>query len=262
MKKIALFVAASFILLLPSTDMAGAGEYYQIKTYQIENEEQEARMDHFLENAFIPAMHRAGIFKIGVFKPIEGKNEEINEGKKFIMVFIPYESLQEFDGLTEVLAADEAYQYEGRDYIQATHDDPPYARIESILLKAFQAMPALSVPEFSSDNHQRVYELRSYEGATEKFYERKVEMFNEAGEVALFKKLDFNPVFFGEVISGAHMPNLMYMTTFSDEKSQEERWDAFRNHPEWIEMKDIEKYKNTVSNITKYLMYPTNYSGI
>ena len=58
------------------------------------------------------------------------------------------------------------------------------------------------------------------------------------------------------------MPNMMYMTTFSDEKSQEERWDAFQNHPEWLEMKDMEKYKNTVSNITRYLMYPTAYSGI
>lgn len=254
MKRLVVIFVTVIITLLPACETAEVRDYYQIKTYQIESEEQEARMDHFLENAFIPALHRACIYEVGVFKPIEGK--------KFIMVFIPYKSLQEFDDLAKVLAADEDFQHEGRDYIQATHNDPPYARIESILLKAFKAMPKFSVPELSSENHQRVYELRSYEGATEKFYERKVAMFNEEGEVALFKKLDFNPVFFGEVISGAHMPNLMYMTTFSDEKAQEERWDAFRNHPEWLEMKDLEKYKNTVSNITKYLMYPTAYSGI
>jgi len=254
MKRLAVIFLTVIITLLPACESAEVRDYYQIKIYSLDNEVQESRMDHYLENAFLPALHRAGMENIGVFKPMEGE--------KFIMVFIPYESLQEFDELAEILAADEAFQHEGRDYIQATHDDPPYARIESILLKAFKAMPKFSVPELSAENHQRVYELRSYEGATEKIYERKVEMFNEAGEVVLFKKLDFNPVFFGEVISGAHMPNLMYMTTFSDEKSQEERWDAFQNHPEWLEMKDMEKYKNTVSNITRYLMYPTAYSGI
>jgi hypothetical protein len=34
------------------------------------------------------------------------------------------------------------------------------------------------------------------------------------GEVPLFVRLGFNAVFYGEVIVGSHMPNLMYMTTF------------------------------------------------
>ena len=69
---------------------------------------------------------------------------------------------------------------------------------------------------------ERIYELRSYQGATEKYYRRKVEMFNEGGEVNIFKRLEFNPVFFGEVISGPAMPNLMYMTSFANEASQKE----------------------------------------
>ncbi|MEF8985351.1 MAG: NIPSNAP family protein, partial [Bacteroidales bacterium] len=70
------------------------------------------------------------------------------------------------------------------------------------------------------------------------------------------------PVFFGQALSSDHMPHLMYMTTFSDTTSQQEHWDAFGNHPDWQEMKEIERYQNTVSNITKYLMYPTDYSDI
>ena len=87
-------------------------------------------------------------------------------------------------------------------------------------------------------------------------------MFNEGGEVALFKKLEFNAVFYGEVISGSVMPNLMYMTTFKDMKSHDEHWDAFRNHPDWLKLKEVEKYKHTVSGSTKYLMHPTDYSDI
>ena len=87
-------------------------------------------------------------------------------------------------------------------------------------------------------------------------------MFNEAGEINLFLNLGFQPVFFGEVISGAAMPNLMYMTTFSSSASRAEHWDAFRNSPEWTVMKEIEKYKNTVSHIDKYLLQPTDYSDL
>jgi len=37
------------------------------------------------------------------------------------------------------------------------------------------------------------------------------------------------------------------MTTFADMKAHDERWDAFRNHPEWKALSAVEKYKNTVS---------------
>ena len=58
------------------------------------------------------------------------------------------------------------------------------------------------------------------------------------------------------------MPNLMYMTTFSDMASQEEHWNAFRVHPTWEKLKGMDEYKNTVSNIDKWLMHPTEYSDI
>jgi hypothetical protein len=39
-------------------------------------------------------------------------------------------------------------------------------------------------------------------------------MFNEGGEIELFKRLNFNAVFYASVISGSRMPNLMYMTSY------------------------------------------------
>ena len=258
MKRVFAFLITTIILVLPACDTAEVRDYYQIKIFNLDSDQQEATMDIYLKTAFIPGLHRAGIENVGVFKPIEGTNDH----KKFIMVFIPFQSFQDIEKLNETLSKDETYLTDGKNYIQASHDDPPYARMESILLKSFSEMPQYAVPELSSQPSQRVYELRSYEGATEQLYERKVEMFNDAGEVNLFKELEFNPVFFGEVLSSAHMPHLMYMTTFSDTLSQQEHWDAFRTHPDWLEMKEIERYKNTVSSITKYLMYPTDYSDI
>lgn len=254
----------SVVLLSPTAcnvsdpGTATVRDYYQLKIYNLQSADQESRMDNYLESAYLPALHRAGIENIGVFKPIPGKNE----GKNYIMVLIPFHSFKEIETLDGLLASDETYLAAGNSYIETPHDNPTYARIESILLKSFSAMPQLAVPGLDSPRSQRVYELRSYEGATEQLYQRKVEMFNDAGEVALFKELEFNPVFFGEVLSSAHMPHLMYMTTFSDTISQQEHWAAFGAHPDWLKMKELERYQNTVSSITRYLMYPTSYSDI
>ena len=56
------------------------------------------------------------------------------------------------------------------------------------------------------------------------------------------------------------MPHLMYLTTHADTAAQAENWDAFVNHPEWDRMKNLERYQNTVSKITRHQLYPTEYS--
>lgn len=258
MKGLFVLLTAIAFLVIPACETAEVRDYYQIKLFALETVEQETMMDNYLETALLPALHRADIENVGVFKSTEGKND----GNRFIMVFTPFMSFEDIEKLGETLARDEAYQTDGKKYIEASHENPPYARIESFLLKSFSAMPQYVIPELEGKSSQKVYELRSYEAATELLYERKVEMFNDAGEVELFKELEFNPVFFGEVLSSAHMPHLMYMITFSDTISQQQHWDAFRTHPDWIEMKEIERYLNTVSHITKYTMFPAEYSDI
>jgi len=245
-----------FSIFTSSAINAQTNNFYQLKIYSIENESQEQRVEEYLKMAYLPALHKTGISSVGVFKP---KAEEASAGS-IIYVFIPFKSIEQFEKLQENLSADLVYQAAGKNYIDATFDNPPYQRIESILLKAFKNMPEPAIPELQSPNAERVYELRSYEGATEKIFQNKVEMFNEGGEISLFKKLEFNPVFFGEVISGGSMPNLIYMTSFSNEASRNERWNAFGSHPDWNAMKENPKYQNNVSSINKILLQPTDYS--
>ncbi len=253
---LSLFISLLFSFSCKNSDTQY--DFYQIKIYHLNDKAQEAVMDKFLKEAFIPAVHRAGITKIGVFKPVEGDTIAGN----VIIVFIPFKSLKQFEDLPLVLAKDSEYNASGKDYIDAPYNNPPYGRIESIILKAFVEMPQYAVPSYNSKPAERIYELRSYEGATEKIFQRKVEMFNKGGEVKLFQKLGFNAVFYAEVISGSTMPNLMYMTTFSDMKSHDEHWNAFRNAPEWKELSGREEYRNTVSRAVIYLLHPTDYSDI
>jgi hypothetical protein len=239
--------------------MAPSGqEFYQLKIYNFSTQSQEDRLDKFLKDSYLPALHRAGIATVGVFKPVQGENDH---GKK-IYVLIPFQSMNEFLYLPGLLKKDRRYQRSGRDYIDAPFDNPPYDRIESTLMQAFMDMPKLKVPKHPTPPGERIYEMRSYESATEKLYETKVHMFNQGGELKLFEKLDFNAVFYGEVLSGSTMPNLIYMTSFPSRKVRDEYWGIFRVHPEWEIMKQLEQYQNTVSKNNTFFLYPTDYSGI
>jgi hypothetical protein len=148
----------------------------------------------------------------------------------------------------------------GSDYINAPYDQPPYQRIESILLRAFKDMPVMQPTPLDGPRSERIYELRSYESATEKIFANKVDMFNDGGEIKLFEKLNFYAVFYSEVISGPKMPNLMYMTTHANQEARDANWDAFVKAPEWLEMKSLPKYQKNVSHIDIYFLYPTEYS--
>ena len=83
----------------------------------------------------------------------------------------------------------------GKDYIDASYKTPPYVRMENILLYAFPLAARMEAPRLSSPVSDKIYELRSYEGPTEKLYRNKVTMFNAGDEVGLFKRLGFNAVF-------------------------------------------------------------------
>jgi hypothetical protein len=85
-------------------------------------------------------------------------------------------------------------------------------------------------------------------------------MFNEGGEVVLFNRLQFNAVFYSEVIAGAHMPNLIYMTTFNNKAERDEHWKNFVNDTTWKRISVMPEYLNTVSKADIFFLRPTDFS--
>jgi hypothetical protein len=231
-------------------------EYYELKVYHISGKAQEARMDAFLKDVCLPALHRAGILKVGVFKPVES---DTTSGR-IIYVLIPFRTSDQYFRLPDILGNDKMYNEAGKSFFDAPYNDPPYLRLESILMKSFSEMPEAVTPKFTTPAGDRIYELRAYESATESKAAKKIEMFNQAGEIKLFKKLDFNVVFVGEVLAGSIKPNLMYMTSFADTTSNRVHWKTFVDSPEWKSLSGMEEYKNTVSKIHKVLLHPAAYS--
>lgn len=234
----------------------GNREFYEIKLYHFTTAAQEEVLDRYLSEAYIPALHKAGIKKVGAFKPVGNDTA----ADKRLYILIPLTSLEQLLTLPQQLQKDADYLNASRAYSDAAYNAAPYTRMESIILRAFRLAPRSAVPELRSNKKERIYELRSYESATEKLYRNKVHMFNEGGEIPLFKRLRFNAVFYAEVIAGSRMPNLMYMTSFENMADREAHWQTFRDDAEWKQLSARQEYKNNVSRNETILTHPTAYS--
>jgi len=231
-------------------------EYYQLITYQFSTSAQEQSIDGYLEKALLPALHRKSFKQVGVFKPIANDTSV----HKIIYVLIPSNKIETLVTLSTQLLKDKEYLQTGKEYLDALNTNPPYQRMESTLMYAFAMAPKMILPKLTGPKSDRVYELRSYESATEKLYRNKVKMFNEGGEVVLFDRLQFNAIFYAEVISGSRMPNLMYMTSFENMEERNKHWKAFVDDPEWKKLVAMEEYKNNVSKINIILSRAAVYS--
>lgn len=231
-------------------------EIYQLTVYQYKDSAQEAVLDQYLEKALLPALHQLKYNKVGVFKSRANDTSAI----KKMYVIVAGKTMDEFARLNERLTANAEYLQQGKVYLDASYDKPPYIRMETIFLKAFSLAPQMELPSLTGPRAERVYELRSYESATEKIFRNKVQMFNEGGEIALFKRLNFNAVFYSEVIAGSKMPNLMYMTCFENMADRDAHWKTFGNDPEWKRLSAMPEYQHNVSVNEKNFLYPTAYS--
>lgn len=250
-KKIFLLI----ILLFPLTFVAQKTnpEFYQLKIYNFEDDAQVKVTEDFFRTAYLPALKQQGIKNVGVFKPIA-------DSLKQLFVLVPFASLEELASVEDLLLDNPEYLQKGKEYLKASAENPPYKRIEVILLEAFQDMPKMKASAIDTPRKNRVYELRSYHAPTEAYLQNKLNMFNEGGEISLFEKLGFNAVFYGEVIAGPEMPNLMYLTTFANQESRDKHWEQFGNSPEWKTMSKLPIYQNNVSHIDIHFLYPTDYS--
>jgi NIPSNAP len=253
-----LLAIALLLVSLASVCVAQKKEYYELKIFHVKNKAQENLVDNYLQKAVLPALHQSGIQYVGVFKPIE--KDTVLFGKR-IYVLIPYKKLEQITKTPAILANITSTDATVNAYLDAQQSGPAFQRIETILLSAFSANPKMQIPNMTSPKTGRVYELRSYESASEKLNRNKVQMFNEGDEVGLFKRLNFNAVFYGEVLAGAKMPNLMYMTCFDNLDHRNAQWKVFSADAQWTKLKAMPEYKQpNVSKNEQIYLHPTEYS--
>lgn len=232
-------------------------EYIELKVYHAADANQLATIDQYLQSSFLPALEKNGFKRVGVFTAIDNDTAK----DKRIYVLLPLASLSQLERLTSIADKTLDDSTLAPAYTKAAYNQAPFTHFETIILKAFEGAPQVKASAVKGNIDDRVYELRSYESATEAFHKNKVQMFN-AGEVTLFDRLGFNAVFYGQVIAGGHMPNLMYMTSFETKAAREEHWKTFGNDPVWKTMSGKPEYQHNVSHIDITFLRPTAYSKL
>lgn len=229
-------------------------QFYELRVYTLKDSTQQKLVENYFQQAAIPALNRLGSKNIGVF------TEQKPEGQSKLYAIIPFNSVSDFINISDKLANDKTYLQAGAAYLTAPASAPAYDRIQSSLLKAFAGMPKLDVPE----QKPRIFELRRYESASEAAGKKKIDMFENQGEIAIFKRVGLTPVFFGETIIGEMRPNLTYMLTFDDMAEHDKNWKTFGSDPEWNRIKAVPGYKDAeiVSRITRTFLVPASFSQI
>lgn len=232
-------------------------EFYQLRRYHFNGGPQRKLCDDFFRDALLPALGRLKIGPVGVF------DVTIGPETPSIYVLMPSLSAETLATVETQLARDAEYNKAGAAFLNAPAKEPAFDRMESSLLQAFEKSPRLVLPKATASRGPRVFEMRTYEGATDQDHKRKIEMM-QSGEADIFTKAGAEQVFYGDTLIGSRLPNLTYMLAFASLAERDKVWAAFRGSDEWKALSTQPRYtfETIVSNITNLILTPTEYSQI
>jgi hypothetical protein len=239
------------------TPSAQSRDFYLMRRYTLQSGPQTSLTENYFSNALIPALARMGMGPVGAFRL------EIGPETPVFYTLIPGSSAEALAKLDLSLAKDADFMKAAEPFWNAPATAPAFQRVESSLLIAFEGWPKLTPPASAATKGKRIFQLRTYESASDYDHVRKVEMFH-SGEFEIFNKAGFHPVFYSDVLVSPRMPALTYMLSFADTAELEAKWDAFRNDPEWKKLSSNPRYSYgaIVSNITNLILSPLSASQI
>lgn len=238
--------AAGLAATSASTAAASSGghQIYELRCYRLRysKADQFGRLTGFLESEHLPMTERLGMVQ-GYFRVTLG------EFTPRVYTLSVYDSLADMGAKMEARRADKAWTRAATEF--GAEPEAAYDRVESWLLRAFDGMKKIEVPE--APEKPRTYDLRIYEQETFRDTEEKMRMFNEE-EIQIFRDAGVHPLFFGETIVGSHMPSLMYVSYYPDMEARGQAWSTFASSEGWQRIKNRPGWSNaeivsTVSNI-------------
>jgi hypothetical protein len=236
-----------------AADTPAARQYLALHKYTFASADQRAAFDAFMKAAAMPAFQRLGLEPVGVFQDAKEPSP--------VFVLLPHPNAESALTLDQRLLADREFTSKGAAFIEAPKSALPFQEVERWLLLAFKAMPRVETPVKVPG---RVFQLRTYESPSLKTGQKKIEMFNDAGEIKIFREVGLTPVFFGEALFGSKQPNLTYMLVFESEAAQKAAWGRFVQHPDWKKISAMPEYADNriLRNIVNLPLRPTEYSQI
>lgn len=249
----------SFAQTTPSTTPSATSaprQFFELRRYHLTNGPRTALAEAFFAKALIPALNRLGLSPIGAFRLDVGP-----ETPSFYLL-IPAASAEALVTAEIHLANDGQFLAAAQPFWAAPATAPPFIRVESSLMIAFEGWPKLTPPRQGTTG-KRIFQLRTYESPSPAAHIRKIEMFHH-GEFDIFAKSGFTQVFYGDTLIGGHLPNLTYLLAFSDQADLDACWARFRTDPAWAKLSHDPRYsyEEIVSNITNLILTPLPSSQI
>ncbi|MCL2304094.1 MAG: NIPSNAP family protein [Planctomycetaceae bacterium] len=231
----------------------------ELRVYTVADLEKKEKLIRVFDEALIPALNRQGIKPVGVF----WTNKDINEGKDefdlSVFVLYAHDSMESALQTNAKLLADKTLREASAAIFEASMAEPRFTTLKSTLMTGFNLCPGIEVPTLAKD---RVLQLRYYKSYNFERNAAKIHMFDEGGELALFRKVGMHPVFFGDTVFGDMMPNLTYMLGFENEDARKLAWKTFVESPEWADIKGRPMYKDTANTIVNIMLKPSPGSQI
>ncbi len=212
------------------------------------------RTQDFLGSFALPALQSAGAASVGVFR------SSIGPDSPFVILLSEFPSLAAFEAADDRVWSNAAFAKAYADYTSSA--PRVYERVDVSLLRSFPGFPAVKPPK-PKDSGSHIFELRRYESPNGVTLARKIRMFDE-GESGIFERLGMKPVFFGSMLAGERMPNLMYMLCFDSLAERERLWGRFVSDPEWKKISSPPEFHDSeiVSNISNWILEPIKFSPI
>jgi hypothetical protein len=238
------------------TDASPQPQILELRRYRLRSGALAARFAAYAKDALVPALGRAGLAPIGAW------NVAVGPDQPTVHLLLPHPDADSVVTLAARLEADAEYRKAAASSLALPPADPPFLSCDSSLHAAVPTLPGVEKPAGAAAGQDRVFELRTYRSATEAAGRRKIEMFEAGGELALFRRVGLQTVFLARDLVGGGLPSLTYMVVFADEGAREKSWAAFRDHPEWVKMRDDPRYADTVSRIDSAVLRPTDYSHL
>ena len=142
--------SSEYLQAAPSTGR----EFYQLRLYRFINGPQRKAADAYFKDALIPALNRLGITPVGVL------NLTIGPQTPTVYLLMPGTSLETLITVEDRLAQDTEYMKAGAAFLNTPAEKPPYDRIDSSFLQAFEKIPRLKVPPSTATHGPRICEIR------------------------------------------------------------------------------------------------------
>lgn len=236
--------------------------FVEVQKMLVDSPEKVKKLTDFARETLMPELKKlnVGPFGMAVGEPEPTTVAAAEAMRLPVFFFIPYQSLFQAMIVRNALAANPAV---GEAYMAYkagfSSKKPGYVSLESTLLKNFKMMPKVEVPSLSED---RILQLRYYRSFDPERNRMKIHMFEEGGELALFRHYGMPPVFFGEAVFGPFLPNMTYMLSFENQAAKDAAWKTFATSPEWKKLSSDPLYADTATDIINYNLRPCEGSEI